>query len=179
MVTQLRMAESLARLQGIKINEREMVDNWILITYDLPGTEEGNKARGKFLKEAPKFGAVMHSRSVYLMPLTDEAQIAAVNLSKVKAGTVYVWTSRVDPEQAQTLTKFYDDKLAVQVEAIRDRIKKIEKHELDNKFGLADRIRRKTVKLFNQLLFAVAQRGSAEVFNDLLNLEKQLLTPEK
>ena len=174
-MTQLRTAEALARLQGIKINEREMVDNWILITYDLPGTEEGNKARGTFLKEAPKFGAVMHSRSVYLMPLTDEAQIAAVNLSKVKAGTVYVWTSKVDPEQAQSLTKFYDNKLKIQIELIKTRIKKMEKLELDEKFGLANRMKMKTTKLFNHLLFAVAQRGSAEVFNDLLNLEKQLI----
>ena len=173
-MTQLRTAETLARLQGIKINEREIVDNWILITYDLPGTEEGNKARGKFLKEAPRFGAVMHSRSVYLMPLTDEAQIAAVNLSKVKAGLVYVWTSKVDPEQAQTLTKFYDVKLKMQIEFIQNRIKKMEKLELDGKDGLANRMKIKTTRLFNQLLFAVAQRGSSEVFNDLLNLEKQL-----
>lgn len=175
MTHQLRTAETLARLQGIKINEREMVENWILITYDLPGTEEGIRARGIFLKEAPKFGAVMHSRSVYLMPLTDEAQIAAVNLSKVKAGTVYVWTSKVDPEQAQTLTKFYDTKLDIQIDAIRNRIKKMEKLELDNKYGLANRMRIKTTKLFNHLLFAVAQRGSAEVFNKLLNIEKQLI----
>lgn len=174
-MVQLRTAETLARLQGIKINEREIVDNWILITYDLPGTEEGNKARGKFLKEAPKFGAVMHSRSVYLMPLTDEAQIAAVNLSKVKAGTVFVWTSKVDPDQAQTLTKFYDIKLKMQIEIIQNRIKKMEKLELDSKEGLANRMKIKTARLFNQLLFAVAQRGSVEVFNDLLNLEKQLV----
>jgi len=41
----LKTAETIARLRDVTINERELVDDVILITYDIPVTEEGKEAR--------------------------------------------------------------------------------------------------------------------------------------
>ena len=61
---EMQDAHLFASMQGIDLsnNVTNLVKEWILITYDLPNTVEGNKARFAFLKQAPKIGAVMHTR---------------------------------------------------------------------------------------------------------------------
>ncbi len=175
-MTALKVAQTIAKIKDVKINQRELVDEWLLITYDIPVTEEGKIARGKFLKTAPRIGAMMHSRSVYLMPNTTQAQLAAVELSATVGGEVYIWTSKVEGIQAQQITNFYDRKIAEQIDHIEDRIKKHDQLVLNEKYGMADRMKRKSANLYTQLLFAVAQRGaSPEVIQKLTNLENKLI----
>jgi hypothetical protein len=175
MVNDLKIAKTFAKLQDIKINPRELVDEWILITYDIPVTENGKEARAKFLKMAPKIGALMHSRSVYLMPNTQQSQLAAVELSKTVGGEVYIWTSKAGEEQTKQITAFYDSRIETEIEHLEERLDKEAKLTLDEKYGMAERMHRKTFNLFSQLLFAVAQRGaSPEVIQKLTNIENTL-----
>ena len=175
MTTGLKIAETFAKLQGIEINARELVDEWLLITYDIPVTPEGMIARGKFLKIAPKIGAMMHSRSVYLMPNTQQAQLAAVELSKTVGGEVFIWTSKLQGDQAVQVTNFYDRRIKEEIEKIDVRLVKEEDLTKDDKFGMADRMHRKTQSLFSQLCFTVAQRGATpEVIRKLMKIENTL-----
>ena len=121
----------------------------------------------------------MHSRSVYLMPNTQQAQLSAVELSKTVGGEVYIWTSKVEGDFAVKLTSFYDKKIQEQVETIEDRILKEEILVKDEKFGMADRMHRKTANLFTQLCFTVAQRGAtSEVLQKLTKIEN-IITSKK
>jgi len=170
-----KVVETIARLKDITINERELINDWILITYDIPVTEEGKIARSKFLKNAPKIGAMMHSRSVYLMPNTQQSQLAAVELSATVGGEVYVWTSKVEDNKAKKITKFYDESIIKQINYLLNRIQKEEQLTLNGKHGMADRMQRKSANLYKQLLFAAAQRGvSKEVVNKLALIEAKL-----
>jgi len=174
-MTALKTAEAVARLRDVTINQRELVDEWLLITYDIPVTEEGKIARSKFLKNAPKIGAMMHSRSVYLMPNTSQAQLAAVDLSATVGGEVYVWTSRLEGDRAKQVTAFYDRKIQEEIIHLKERLQKEESLILQEKFGMADRMHRKTANLYRQLLFAVAQRGAGpNVIQELTTIENKL-----
>lgn len=171
----LGLAKLLARLDGFKINIKTLQEDWILLTYDLPVGEEGNKARYKFLSNVSRLGAVMHTRSVYLMPLTDDAQTAAFELSKTIGGKAFIWTSKVtDPVKAKELTDFYDQQIYGQVVDIRERIKLIREHRECNRHGMADRMVKKTVEIFNSTLFAVSQRGSNWLMNQLRDIEPEI-----
>jgi len=66
----------MATLSGVEARVREHISDWILVTYDLPTTEEGNKARAKFLDDIRYIGGVMHSESCYLMPSSPESELA-------------------------------------------------------------------------------------------------------
>ena len=175
MTTGLKIAETFAKLQGIEINARELVNEWVLITYDIPVSDAGKIARAKFLKTAPKIGAMMHSRSVYLMPNTTQAQLAAVELSKTVGGEVYIWTSKVEGEQAVSITGFYDRRIREEIEKLDDRLIKEDVLVKEQKFGMADRMHRKSVSLFAQLCFTVAQRGATpDVIQKLMRIENVL-----
>ena len=175
---ELKVAETFTKLQGIEIDARELVEEWILITYDIPVTDEGKEARLKFLKTAPRIGAMMHSRSVYLMPDTQQAQLASVELSKIDGAEVYLWTSKVDGDQAVQLTDFYDKKIQEQIETIDQRIIQEEILVKDEKFGMADRMHRKTSNLFSQICFTVTQRGATSQVIQKLTKIKNKITAE-
>jgi hypothetical protein len=170
------LAKAIAKLQGVEIQTRELVDEWLLITYDIPVSEEGNKARFKFLKLAPTIGAVMHSRSVYLMPNTQQAQLAGVELSKTVGGEVYMWCSKVVGGMSnEDVTRFYDRKINEQIDHIVERMEAENLLITEQKFGMADRMHRKTVNLFNQVLFSCVQRGSgADTIQRLALIEMKL-----
>ena len=168
----LKTTQVLAKLEGIEFNARELVNGWILITYDLP-VPEGNKIRQEFLKRAPRIGAVMHSRSVYLMPHTQASEMAALELSKI--GDVYVWFSTIKDEALKRrLTDTYDLRIFEEIENLQNRLDRINQHILNGKVGVADRMKRKTVELFNNLIFTIAQRGSRKIYDQLMNIQKQL-----
>ena len=172
----LKIAESFAKLQGVKINTQELIEEWILISYDIPVTDEGNKARLNFLKTAPRIGAMMHSRSVYLMPNTQQAQLASVELSKIEGAEVYIWTAKATGvKQAEQITNFYDKKIQEQIDTLNKRIEQEDNLIEEQKEGMADRMHRKTANLFNQVCFTVAQRGAtAQVIEKLTKIEHKL-----
>ena len=175
MTVDLKRARILARLQGIDFKVRELVDEWLLVTYDLPSTPEGNEVRSKFLKLAPQIGAVMHTRSVYLMPLTNETQAAAVELSKI--GNVFVWTSKANDQQfARQLTRLYDSRIENSIDTINSRIKKILVHIDKGHFKRASSMYDKTVDKFNDAVFSAIQRGNGSIYNELCTLRSSLDT---
>ena len=174
MAKRLKEAQMLAKFDGIEFNVKELVEDWILVTYDLPVTPEGNAIRYKFLQKAPRIGAVMHTRSVYLMPLTKQTEIAALELSKGE-GKVFVWTSNITDEQTKReLTELYDSRIGADVKMLGERIKRINQHILVERYGFARRMLDKTIALFNNALFAVAQRGSKELLDKLGQIREVL-----
>ena len=174
----LKIAESFGKLQGIKIQSKELVNDWLLITYDLPVDEKGSEARAKFLKLAPRIGAKMHSRSVYLMPNTQQAQLAAVDLSKTLGGCVWIWTGVPFGEKAEEVTKFYDEEIEGDLTHLSERLEKEGELIKEEKFGMADRMHRKTTELFMQTLFAMTQRGShPDTVKKMVTIYNKLLGP--
>lgn len=177
MAEKLELAKMMSQLKGIEFQHRDLVDQWILLTYDLPVTPEGNKIRGEFLKKAPKIGAVMQNRSVYLMPLTKETQVAALDLSKAHNGSVYCWTSvAMDEDINRGLTALYDVRIGEMITTIRNRVDKIKQHIKDEKFRFAKMMLRKTVVLFNNAMYSTAQRGNKEAFHTLERLYDEIIS---
>lgn len=173
----MERAKMIAKMEGIEFKERELVEDWILITYDLPATPEGNQARLLFLKKAPKIGAVMHTRSVYLMPLTVETEMASLELLKV--GNVFVWTSKVSGENGKKLNEIYDKKLFEDISSLKKRMEKINNYILNGRNGFANRMLKKSIELFNQILFAVVQRGNKKFYDELTTIKNQIEEFEK
>ena len=155
----LSALETMAKLTGIDIQIREFSDEWMLITFDIPVTEEGNKARANFYKIAQKAGYVQHTESVYLAPHSPEAELAALEIAE--AGRIFVWTSRVGDElRAREVTKNYDTKATELFDEADKRLARIQSHIEDKKFGIARRMLTKTSDLIDSLVKITAQRGS-------------------
>lgn len=171
----LQLAESLAKLDGIKLNARELIDQWILITYDLPVTKEGNKVRFKFLKKVNRLGGVMQSKSCYLLPWNNEAEVAALDVARFVGSTAYIWTSSLpDAETKEKVTHFYDEQLQIRIDSIKERLSRIEFHRGNEEERIAKMMMRKTVIFFNDLLYAAYSRGSSEIFKQVKELHKQI-----
>jgi hypothetical protein len=169
----LTRAKILAKFAGIEFKARELVDEWILVTYDLPATEEGNKARQDFLRLAPRIGAIMHTKSVYLMPNTNECQTATVDLAKI--GNVFIWTSKPNDEASKKeVTDLYDAKIKAEIKKLEDRTKQIRKNMADEKNGMANRMIEKTIDIFNNSVFSAVQRGNADIYNKLVAMRDEL-----
>jgi hypothetical protein len=169
----LSRAKILAKFAGIEFKARELVDEWILVTYDLPATEEGNKARQDFLRLAPRIGAIMHTKSVYLMPNTNECQTATVALAKI--GNVFIWTSKPNSEAgAKEVTDLYDAKIKAEIKKLEDRTKQIRKNMANDKNGMANRMIEKTIDIFNNSVFSAIQRGNADIYNKLVSMRDEL-----
>ena len=174
-MAKLKKAAMLAVLEGIEsIQERELVKDWLLITYDLPVTEEGNKARGHFLQTAPRLGAMMHTRSVYFMPQTQLSELAALELSKIEHAKVFVWTSSMDDLKAKELTELYDSRIRDEITTIEERIKNARKHVAKEQWGMAGRMMPNTIEAFNTTLYTAIQRGSREIIDELTKLRQEI-----
>ncbi len=157
--------EVLSRLSGTKINVRDVCDQWLLITYDLPKSEEGDKARRRFLTQAAAIGATRHTDSVYLMPWTPGAESLALSLSQVVGGKVVVWTSTTtDSVQAAEITKNYDEALRPTLFEIIERIDRINEYNLKGWYKRANRMIPKTDRMLAQAEQAVIRRGSLSLY---------------
>ena len=157
--SRLLTLETMAKLTGIDIQIKEFSDEWILITFDIPVTEEGNKARANFYKVAQRAGYVQHTESVYLAPHSPEAELAALEIAE--AGKIFVWTSRVGDElRAREVTKNYDARAAELFDEVDERLVRIQSHIGEEKFGIARRMLTKTSDLIDSLVKITAQRGS-------------------
>ena len=155
--------EVMARLMDVDIQTRDICDKWLLITYDIPHTPAGDRARREFLDNARLIGATKHTESVYLMPWTGEAEVLALNLSK--QGKVFLWTSQpTNTLLAEDITKTYDDSLKPQIEEIGIRLDKIVAHQDFDRSGRAEQMKIKTAKMLDGMEQAVLRRGSAQLY---------------
>ena len=163
--------EVLAKMSDIAIGVREMCNEWLLITYDIPHTPDGDIARRNFLAHAHAIGATRHTDSVYLMPFTPESEALALRLAT--AGKVVVWTSKTtNPELAKEVTRNYDENLSPLFEAIEERIDKILDHLMNQRKKRAAKMLDKTGEMLDNLDGTVARRGSA-VLMVRLNILRQ------
>ena len=168
------IAAMLAKFEGIKFEPKELVDNWLLLTYDLPATVEGNKARYTFTKKAPKIGAVMHTRSVYLIPWSEQAEMAAFEVTK--AGIAFLWTSTVtNAEKKKEVTEFYDKSISKMLDEAENRISRIKQHIKDKELRSANRMIRKTGEFISDAANAALLRSSMTLMARSLELYKKLL----
>lgn len=157
-IEQLGDLKAVSNLFDAQVHAREIVEDWLLITYDIPRTAEGDRARYEFLHQARAVGAVAHTESVYLMPWTTLANIAAVSISKV--GRVYLWYARTDVGMARELTVLYDKHVWEWVEDVEKRIDRIGDHASAGKLKLAGKMAERTVSLIADLQDVVRRRGS-------------------
>ena len=164
--------EVLARMTDSKIKVRDVVDKWMLITYDLPNTEEGTKARNHFLIAASAIGAVQHTESVYLMPWSPEAQTLALNLAKTAGGEVIVWAQAEPLNKKEEITAGYDSALRPVMKEITERLDKMADYVQRNHQKRVIQMRIKTERLIQNAEAAINRRGS-EVLAVWLELLKQ------
>jgi len=172
MTTGLEALETLARMTDTDIQTTELVDKWLLLTYDIPHTEEGDKARREFLAEARAIGATKHTESVYLLPWTKDAELLALSLAK--KGEVCVWTSAVtDERKKKELTRDYDIDLENQLDELTGRVDRIGEHLEARRYKRAEKMQEKTDRLLKNLEQAIIRRGSAQLYLMLRLLQRR------
>lgn len=155
-----------------RIRTRPILSNWLLLTYDIPRTPAGDKARRHFLEKAARIGAVQHTESVYLLPWTAESLKLAAGVAKV--GHAYLWTTKMeDKEHASEVTRTYDKKIKLRFDQIGKRIDKIEVH-VEKRPKTAQRMAASTRKMLDDLEAAVVRRRSNELYKMILKLRKRL-----
>jgi len=157
----LASIKAMSAFSGVDIQVREIVDKWILLTYDLPVTKEGNEARSKFLTTARRIGAIKHTNSVYLMPWTPQAELLALNVSQI--GEAFLWISQVKEDKVAGLTKDYDTKSKQIFKDVAERLDKIEGHVVAEHLKLSEKMLEKTRPMIEGLVSIATQRGSVEL----------------
>ncbi len=172
-VTKLEELSFLAKLAEINMETVEIVSQWLLITYDLPHTPEGDKARRNFLNQASLIGATQHTASVYYMPWSIEAECLAMDLAKI--GKACVWTSKpAETLDCEKLTEQYDKNLEKLLDEMVETIGKIDKHF---KRGHEKQVRRMALKAkqrLRKLFEAVKRRGSQSILIYAISIERRL-----
>jgi hypothetical protein len=164
--------EVLARMTDSKIEVRDVVDKWLLLTYDLPHTEAGDKARSQFLLAAQAIGATRHTDSVYLMPWSPEAEALALNLAKTEGGEVIAWSQATPLNHQESVTEGYDNTLRPILKELSGRIDRMgESIALGHQKRMLLMVP-KTDRMLRNVEAAVARRGS-EVLAVWLELLKQ------
>ena len=154
------------------VQVKEIVEEFLLITYDVPVSDEGNKARTEFLQRAASIGAVMHTESVYYMPWTQVADITALKLSKI--GKVYAWYAKADPETARDLTRHYDQQVMSWIDELDKRLDKIMGHINDGHIKLAHRMIERTLPMISEQEAIIKRRGSPALETALQGLKRTL-----
>ena len=155
-----------------RIRTRPILSNWLLLTYDLPHTPAGDKARRRFLAGAEHIGAVQHTQSVYLLPWTDESLKLAAGVAEV--GHAYLWTTKMeDREYAREVTRTYDKKIKPRFDQIGERIGRIEGH-VGKHPKTAQKMAVRTQNMLDDLEAAVIRRRSNELYKMVLKLRKRL-----
>jgi len=130
------------------VDKKELVQDWILLTFDIPAKEKS--LRGKFLASIYALGAQIHTESVYLMPFSDEAMKWAAKLES--AGHAVVWQAhQPDEKKAWEYTIKYDTGLSARCDNIEQRLKIAEDYIVAGKLVVANAMAVKTGKLLQQL----------------------------
>lgn len=154
---------------------KEIVADWILVTYDLPSTKEGLTRRHDFLRAGKYAGAVQHSESVYYMPMTQVAVEAITKLSEGSGGAVFVWYTKAASESlAQQLTTVYDKQVLEWIEKVGERVPKISEHLAKGHMKMASNMIEKTEEALDVLLGIIIRRGSQKLFESYQSVKKHL-----
>lgn len=164
-----------AALMDVDVQTRELFSNVILITYDIPNTKDGAKARSTFLRDARRLGAAQHSESVYFMPWTFQTNLLITELSATKGGKVYTWHSQVEDErQIATLAIQYDTMIDSAIDALNERIAKIRTHLDKERFRVASKMIDRSLSALSDLELIVNNRNSERLQKDLKDVKREL-----
>lgn len=171
--SRLDSLRTIALLDGVDLPVRDVCENWLLLTYDLPNTEEGNKLRSEFLRTAKRMGAVQHTESVYLLPWTQQAELLAMEIAKI--GNAFIWTSHPqDPGQAAEITEDYDNKIVEGILSdISDRLEKMEESAGLGNSRSFHRMVEKTEDMITEARIIARRRGSKHLINVIDAMEKR------
>jgi vancomycin resistance protein YoaR len=162
--------EVLARMKDSKLQVRDVVTDWLLLTYDIPHNEAGDKARQQFLIDASAIGATRHTDSVYLMPDSPEAKVLALKLADTKGGEVIVWCNAQPLNHQAEVSAAYDNALRQMVREISGRLDKMQQYANLNHQKRVIQMVPKTQRLLVNAEAAILRRGS-----ELLALRIELL----
>lgn len=154
---------------------KEIVADWVLVTYDIKVSKEGLKKRHDFLQAGKYAGAVMHTESVYYMPMSPEAIEAITKLAEGSEGQVTVWfTKSASPKQAEQLTAVYDKQVFEWLDKVGDRIPKISDHIAKGHDKMATNMIEKTEQALDVLLGIIMRRGSQKLFDRYVGVKNSL-----
>lgn len=155
----IQSLEMMGRITDTKIQTRELISDFVLLTFDLPTTKEGNAARYEFYKAARRAGMVSHTESVYFGPANPESEAAIFEVAS--KGNAFIWYSRVPEKEAILLTKTYDAALGERFKEVEARLTKISlRLEDGNKLGMARKMLEGTKQMIDTLVQAATYRGS-------------------
>jgi hypothetical protein len=142
----------LGDLMDVTVDVKEVMSSFALITYDIPSTEEGNKARSEFLIASKRAGIVQHTESVYYGPWSMDYNFLIVDLEQIAGSTVYVWkTDIADPNMAMALTRHYDTTVLKWMDEFDGRLDTMLDHLAAGKHGIAVRMFKRTGEMVNEL----------------------------
>lgn len=164
----------MAALSGVEAKVKEYIEDWVLLTYDLPHNEAGDKVRAKFLDDVRSLGGIQHSESCYLFPASPVAELAVISVAE--AGKAYIWFSSVeDEEKARKLTQEYDKKVKDDfLKELKERITKMKKHAEEGKDGIVEKMRKKTDRMLKDAAGIAARRGSEKLAREVEKLKSEL-----
>lgn len=171
MEDRLASLKAMSAFANVDVQVRELVDRWILLTYDLPVTKEGNDARYKFLALARRVGAIKHTNSVYLMPWTPQAELAALEVAAI--GDAFLWISEVKEDRVAKLTYDYDRKSRVVFDKVEERLDRIENHITVGHMKRAARMLHKTKPMVESLINIASQRGAVDLYEKAAKLKEK------
>lgn len=155
-----------------KLVIQEVVTKFALITYDLPATKEGAKARAEFLESARFRGAIMHTESVYLAPFSIVNDLGVLKTAKVGEVRIFVAVP-LEKDDCAKMTREYDKKISEVFKEAEDRFEKVSQHVADGQYGLAHKMMPRTSEWIDALKKAAIARGSQHLYDRWEELSKK------
>ena len=165
---------------GIPLEVKDFHDSWLLLTYDLPNTPEGIKARSTFLNKARWLGAVQFNESVYMVPWTPAANGIIASLAGVDHSDIAVFKTNVeDKTQVVTMTNKYDATMTKAIDSLIPRVAKIFDHAKNERPGRVKQMAKKTWEQINSLIIMAANRGDEQIADKLGEVIRSLKEAEQ
>lgn len=153
----------------MSLKEKEIVDKYILITYDLP--YDRPDIRAHFIREATRRGFVLQSESCYFGPLTPAMKLLAEELATV--GEVYLWYATLPREnQAKAMTAKYDTQIHKHLEDIKERLNRMMDYRTKNKEPMVEKMKPLTDSLISSVETAIKERGNLKLLAELTELKR-------
>jgi len=152
--------EVMARITDNPIKIKKVVEKWLLLTYDLPHTPTGDRARALFLNRASAIGATRHTDSVYLMPWSPEAERMALELARTEGADVIVWAQATPLDREEEITRNYDHSLRPKLDEISERLDRMNFYIRKSQPKRAAILTEKTERLLQEAEVAINRRDS-------------------
>ena len=166
-------AEKMIFDPNAELEIKSVLEKFALITYDIPATKEGARARAEFLDRAKFRGAIMHTESVYLAPWSIANDLEVLKAAGI--GKVRIFVSiPMEKDECLEITRDYDKKIAEVFKEAEGRFSKIVKHVEDGQYGLAHKMLTKSEEQINALKKAAIARGSQHLYDRWEDLNKKL-----